>query len=411
MRRFARPCYECLSVDILLDINQDMSTEILREYPWLSYQLRLEQLTYVDWLLLGDAQSKCEQLIGEPLLPAAREELQRIYLAKGVQATTAIEGNTLSEEQVQQYIAGTLRLPISQEYLAQEVDNVLVACNAVLAQMQKGSLPPLTIEQILGLNHQLLNGLASDDLTVPGEIRGHTVRVGPYLPPAGDQCRALLQRLVEWLGQEWGKEPNMLAFGILKAIVAHLYLAWIHPFGDGNGRTARMVELYLLLGAGVPSAAAQLLSNHYNKTRTEYYRQLDRASKGSDPIPFIRYALQGFVDGLREQLLYVQSEQIKVHWRDYVHAVFGNNQDATSRRRLALLLALSENAGTVAIGAVRRIAPQIAEFYAGKSDKTIRRDLEDLEERNLIEVSKGEVQVLKRQLLESQGYARNLRTR
>lgn len=54
---------------------------------------------------------------------------------------------------------------------------------------------------------------------------------------------------------------NRVAFGIIRAILAHLYLAWIHPFGDGNGRTARSMELHLLMDSGVPSAAAQLLNS------------------------------------------------------------------------------------------------------------------------------------------------------
>ncbi|MBI4725858.1 hypothetical protein HY768_01300 [candidate division TA06 bacterium] len=48
-----------------------------------------------------------------------------IYLAKGVAATTAIEGNSLSEEQVLQHMEGTLKLPPSKKYLAQEVDNII----------------------------------------------------------------------------------------------------------------------------------------------------------------------------------------------------------------------------------------------------------------------------------------------
>ena len=49
-----------------------------------------------------------------------------------------------------------------------------------------------------------------------------------------------------------------MAEGILKATLAHLYIAWIHPFGDGNGRTARLVEFMLLSRAGVPSPSAHL---------------------------------------------------------------------------------------------------------------------------------------------------------
>ncbi|WP_433223897.1 Fic family protein [Dactylosporangium sp. CS-047395] len=45
---------------------------------------------------------------------------------------------------------------------------------------------------------------------------------------------------------------------MIKAMLAHLYLAWIHPFGDGNGRTARLIESQLLLQAGVPVPAANV---------------------------------------------------------------------------------------------------------------------------------------------------------
>jgi hypothetical protein len=54
---------------------------------------------------------------------------------------------------------------------------------------------------------------------------------------------------------------------LIAAVVAHVYFEWIHPFGDGNGRTGRLIELKLLLEAGVPQPAAHLLSNHYNATR------------------------------------------------------------------------------------------------------------------------------------------------
>ena len=56
----------------------------------------------------------------------------------------------------------------------------------------------------------------------------------------------------------------------------------------------------ILVISGVPAPAAHLLSNHYNQTRSEYYRQLGRASQsGGDVLPFITYAVRGFVDGLR----------------------------------------------------------------------------------------------------------------
>jgi Fic family protein len=82
-----------------------------------------------------------------------------------------------------------------------------------------------------------------------------------------------------------------------------VYFALVHPFPDGNGRTVRLIELKILLSAGVPMPAAQLLNNHYNQTRTEYYRDLDIISKtNGNLVEFFKYANQGYIDGLKEQL-------------------------------------------------------------------------------------------------------------
>ena len=71
---------------------------------------------------------------------------------------------------------------------------------------------------------------------------------------------------------------------VIQAIVAHVYIAMIHPFGDGNGRTARLIEFYILLRAGLPDMASHILSNHYNDTRQEYYRRLDQMRPGEGAV-------------------------------------------------------------------------------------------------------------------------------
>ena len=133
----------------------------------------------------------------------------------------------------------------------------------------------------------------SEEDVVPGAIRRHSVTVGRYLGAPAEDCRYLLERLCTWLeATDFAPQPGVeLVYAILKAIVAHVYLASIHPFGDGNGRTARVMEFQILMVAGVPTPAAHLRSNHYEETRAEYYRQLDAASRsGGDLIPFIESA-------------------------------------------------------------------------------------------------------------------------
>ena len=80
-----------------------------------------------------------------------------------------------------------------------------------------------------------------------------------------------------------------------------------------------MAEFMILAREGVPSPCAHLLSNHYNLTRSEYYRQLDRSSRANsgrgDPLGFLLYSLQGLVDGLREQSRFIAGIQLK---RDFM---------------------------------------------------------------------------------------------
>jgi Fic family protein len=208
-----------------------------------------------------------------------------------------------------------------------------------------------------------------------------------YRGAPAEDCNFLLEQLCAWLnGPDFKPREGMDAvYAILKAVVAHLYLAWIHPFGDGNGRTARLLEFHILLSAGVPSPAAHLFSNHYNLTRAEYYRQLDHASKsGGDLIPFLNYAVRGLIDGLREQLDFVWAQQWDVVWRNYVHELFKNRNSATDTRRRHLALDLGAKGDWVQSADIQELTPQLAKAYANKTAKTVQRDLNALQKMELI---------------------------
>src|SRR5713101_1171428 len=93
-------------------------------HPWLTFNADLREAGPELWMMLGECQSKCEHLAKYPLTPDIAAEIHRMYMAKGVLATTAIEGNTLSEDEVRQILDGKLELPPSREYLAREVQNI-----------------------------------------------------------------------------------------------------------------------------------------------------------------------------------------------------------------------------------------------------------------------------------------------
>jgi Fic family protein len=373
-------------------------------HPWLTFSLDLRELSFRTWLLLGEAASKCEHVRWALLRPDTAERLGHVYLVRGALATTAIEGNTLSEEQAQGVVDGTLRLPPSQAYLGHEIENIVAACNAILDETfdpegDPYADVPLTVEKIKRYNRLVLDGLPADGDVRPGEIRTHSVVVGSYRGAPAEDCEELLAHLCEWLDSDAFRTEDLLLatpFAILKAIAAHLYLAWIHPFGDGNGRTARLLELQILASTGLPVPVTQLLSNHYNRTRSEYYRQLAAASRTGSPLDFLHYAVEGFVDELRAQLDRIWSMQFVDRWEQFLYETFGEVRTASERRRLRLVKDLSRRSivhadgiglpttDPVPRGELRHLSPQLAELYAGTTDRTLTRDLDELIQRGLI---------------------------
>ena len=160
---------------------------------------------------------------------------------------------------------------------------------------------------------------------------------------------------------------------------------------DGNGRTARLLEFYLLLRAGIPSFASHILSNHYNDTRTEYYMQLEESTKTGDLSNFIQYALVGFRDGLEQTLRVIHEGQMELTWNNYVHdtieKIEGKNRN-TLRRLRQLAYAVPPNRFH-SPEEINIITAKIAEEYRGLNPITLRRDLDFLAEKGLLKAESG----------------------
>ena len=152
-------------------------------------------------------------------------------------------------------------------------------------------------------------------LGVPLEVHAPRQRAHAAQPQRALHEIALIEQMCECLnGPAFSGDGAMrIPVAIIEASLAHLDLAWIHPFGDGNGRTARLCEFLVLVTSGVPTSAAHLISNHCNKARDEYYGQLQYASEsGGDVTRFLSYYAAGFVDGLGEQLRWIYDRQYRL---------------------------------------------------------------------------------------------------
>ncbi|MEW6326327.1 MAG: Fic family protein [Thermodesulfobacteriota bacterium] len=378
----------------------------MQDYPHISFQKnwRLDEETI---FMLGQSESIIQAISSAPIKPEYRKQLRVVSLRKGARATTAIEGNTLSEEEVARIDEGK-SLPPSKGYLQIEVKNVIDALNQirseVIAEDKAFILSPELIERF---NYFVGKDLSEHFQGVPGEFRtsGHNVVVGTYRPPPGEDVAPLMTQFCEWMKESFRYEEGKQSFPeqVLQAIVAHVYLAMIHPFGDGNGRTARLIEFYILLRAGLPDIASHILSNHYNDTRQEYYRQLDLCVRTRDLSGFIKYAVLGFRDGLRGVLDIVQMNLLEMSWHKFIYDVLdskkatGKTRAIVKRRRtLALQFPVDKwnTPDDLIVG-----SGILAKEYARLSSTTLMRDLAELERLGLIvrdkDKYKGNIEIMR----------------
>lgn len=358
-------------------------------HPWITFSASdVSNLPPKTWMLLGEARAVCEQIADTPLKPGIAEKMNEVALIKGAQATTAIEGNTLDEDQVAGIYRGEYTAPPSRAYQEREVRNVLDALTDIAAQTGHGTLEPVTAELICDYNRRVLNATEHTPDVEPGVFRVHSVTVGKYRGAPAEDCRHLTRRLAEWLESDLfdSDDPETdFALTVVQAVYAHLYIAWIHPFGDGNGRTARLLEFMLLARSGrMPLLAAHLLSNHYNLTRDQYYRELEAASRSKSTLRFVAYAAQGLVDGLREQIKIVRAQQLDVFWASFVNETM--DRFPTSRandRQRALVLAMLPFTETSRED-LPLLSPTLATLYARTGPRTLSRDLNRLARAGLV---------------------------
>lgn len=366
-----------------------------QSHPWITFKATdFNNLRPVAWMLLGEARSECEHLAGAPLQPAVARHLYEVALVKSAQATTAIEGNTLTEQQVAGILDGTYRAPPSREYQEREVRNVLTALAAIDRQITNGERTVITSELICDFNLRILENTDHEENAIPGRIRNHSVGVPGFRGAPAEDCEYLLHCLAEWLESDTFRSDHpeiRFALVVACAIYAHLYIACMHPFGDGNGRTARLVEYVILARSGmVPLPAAHLLSNHYNLTRPRYYRELAGASRTGDTTAFVGYAAQGLVDGLRDQIEQVKQQQFDVTWINYVHAVMGQFPPSPARTRQRSLVLAIPSGAEISKRDLPLVNANLAAMYAGKGPRTLSRDLNRLQKAGLVaKSSKG----------------------
>jgi Fic family protein len=226
--------------------------------------------------------------------------LQKDARARNVHASTAIEGNPLTLEQVRVLEEGrelTAATPRSQR----EVLNYFAGLRHIEKHAAKSRLRH---DDVFALHRILAKGVM--DQGEAGHYRSISVRVGRHTPPPPQDVSGLMFELLEW----WNKPANELS-PVLSAAILHYRLEAIHPFADGNGRAGRALALWELYRRGFDTHHIFSVDEYYWEDRPRYYAALDAVRHaGEDLTDWLEYCAIGLRQTLERVWLRIQTFQL-----------------------------------------------------------------------------------------------------
>jgi cell filamentation protein, protein adenylyltransferase len=202
--------------------------------------------------------------------------LRRINRIRTIQGSLAIEGNTLSQEQITAILEGKRVIAPPREI--QEVRNAIKVYD-FFQQWQ-----PASEKDLLAAHEMLMTGL----LDAPGQFRsgGVGVMAGQkvvHMAPPANRVPLLMRDLLHWV--ESTKEHPLISSSVF-----HYEFEFIHPFEDGNGRMGRLWQT-LILGKWNPLFAHIPVESLVHQHQQEYYAVLNDSAKQGDCALFIEFML------------------------------------------------------------------------------------------------------------------------
>ena len=329
-----------------------------------------------------------------PIPPYLQIELDTINIMRAVRGTTAIEGAQVSTEEVRKIMAAPDEdtLPKARARDEQEVRNAADVMFHVADLVKKQPDCSVTQKLICKI-HELTTRKIDYRNNIPGQYRSHPVNAGDYEPPpSGDDVRQLMNEFTEWLNSP----PASNWDPIIRSLAAHFYLISIHPFGDGNGRTSRAVESFMLYQGKVNARGFSSLASYYYQHRSDYVWHLDNARFNSENnlTGFIMFGLTGLVEELAAVHAQVLDEVRLISYRDFAREKFQHGKGPglgtkAGARLFHFLIALGRDPLPMSQLTARK--GSAGSLYRKVSVRTIQRDIAFLRDNNLIRIENGAI--------------------
>ncbi len=338
-----------------------------------------------------------------PLVPAFEKQFRQEAIIRAVHYATRLEGNDLTYQEVAKVIEG--ERVVAQERDVQEVinyRNVMQYLEELLARYRENLPLPgekispqeklrqatrghfLYSEAILKRIHQLVV-----EKLIPEKQAGHyrqvqvalvntKTGVAVFRPPPAVEVPFLVREFFNWLNAA----PARQLHPVIRSAISHYALAAIHPFVEGNGRTARAMATLVLMAEGYDIKGLFALEEYFDRNAEQYYGTLQAVSAQKAPlvekdltawIAFFCHALNIELNRIKEKVENLSSD---IHLRQRL----GGHQVLLSERQVKLIEYIREFGG-LRIADARELFPMI-------SEDTIWRDLKKLIEQKIV-VKKG----------------------
>lgn len=294
-------------------------------------------------------------------------DMQKKALILETHYSTHIEGTTLTLEQAKSILEGKKPAGINRED-EKELLNYKKAMDFISKYIGKDD--PITEGLIRELHKITVKGVRGEKAD-PGNYRkiqnyiaNSKTREIIYIPPNPLDVPHLMREFVEWINSIDELSPVLLS-GITQFQCVH-----IHPFIDGNGRTARLLSTLILYKTGYDFKRLFCISEFYDKDRPSYYRAIQSVRKNDmDMTSWLEY----FVNGLHSQMKEIQEKGKQLITQDnLLQKILKSGLNARQEKIMRYLIRNTK----ITVNEYQNVASCIR--------KTAQRDLEDLSAKAII---------------------------
>lgn len=207
------------------------------------------------------------------LSPQVLSHVEQHFRIKGIYHSNAIEGNALSMGETRKVVEQGITLSGVSLRDQAEAKNLSHALDS-MERLASNREIPITLKDIRELHYLILTGIDDENA---GQYRNEEVEISgsDFKPPKVYEVSQKMVELGDYVQSATSAESDIRDLPILTATAAHAWLARIHPFLDGNGRTSRILMNLILIRRGYPICVIT------KEERFRYYDALEESQAGN----------------------------------------------------------------------------------------------------------------------------------